>query len=236
MWKEIWNLLSERETLLSEAFDEAVDMLDLDREMFAKVTVALEKNISPEEMDELRQMDKKLNKVQQDIRKKVFEHLAVSKGQDLLSGLVLTSIVIDLERIGDYSKNIGDLVSLFEGDIDLGDRKDMLDLQLERSNDIFDLTRSALADQDKDAAKKCMKTYGKMSRDCDAMLEDIIGGAKNDAAVSKADLSLVLLMRYYKRVGAHLKNIASATVAPFPMIGYSLKKKKKNGNGEKNGA
>ncbi len=231
MWKEIWNLLSERETLLSEAFDEAVDMLDLDREMFAKVTVALEKNISPEEMDELRKMDKKLNKVQQDIRKKVFEHLAVSKGQDLLSGLVLTSIVIDLERIGDYSKNIGDLVSLFEGDIDLGDRKDMFDLQLERSNEIFDLARSALADQDKDAARKCMQTYGILSRDCDAMLQDIIGGAKNDAAVSKADLCLVLLMRYYKRVGAHLKNIASATVAPFPMIGYSLKKK--NGNGEK---
>ena len=233
MWKEIWNLLSERETLLSEAFDEAVDMLDLDREMFAKVTVALEKNISQEELNELRQMDKKLNKVQQDIRKKVFEHLAVSKGQDLLSGLVLTSIVIDLERIGDYSKNIGDLVSLFEGDIDLGDRKDMLYLQLERSNKLFDLARSALADQDKEAAKQCMRTYGKLSRDCDAMLGEIIGEAKNDAAVSKADLSLVLLMRYYKRVGAHLKNIASATVAPFPMIGYSLKTKKKNGSSKK---
>ncbi len=235
MWKELWNLLSEKETLLSEAFDEAVEMLDLDREMFAKVTVALEKNISDEELEELRQMDRRLNKVQQDIRKKVFEHLAVSKGQDLLGGLVLTSIVIDLERIGDYSKNIGDLVNLFPGDIDLGDRRDALYLQLERSNEVFDLTRLALADEDKEAAKRCMKVYGKMAHDCDAIMEDIIGGAKNDAAVSKADLGLVLLLRYYKRVGAHLKNIASATVAPFPMIGYSLKKKKKNNN-DNNGA
>jgi phosphate uptake regulator len=174
-------------------------------------------------------MDRQLNKVQQDIRKKVFEHLAVSKGQDLLSGLILTSIVIDLERIGDYSKNIGDLVNLFDGSIDLGDRRDALYLQLDRSNEIFDLTREALAEQDKESAKKCMKLYGKISKDCDSMLEEIISHAKNDAAVSKADLSLVLLLRYFKRVGAHLKNIASATVAPFPMIGYSLKKKKSNG-------
>ncbi len=232
MWKELWSLLSEKETLLSEAFDEAVEMLDLDREMFTRVTVALEKNISDEEMDELRSMDRRLNKVQQDIRKKVFEHLAVSKGQDLLGGLVLTSIVIDLERIGDYSKNIGDLVNLFPGDIDLGDRRDALYVQLDRSKEVFDLARLALAEEDKEAAKKCMKVYGKMARDCDAIMEDIISGAKNDAAVSKADLSLVLLLRYYKRVGAHLKNIASATVAPFPMIGYSLKKRK-NGSGEK---
>jgi len=226
MWKELWNLLSEKETLLSEAFDEAVAMLDLDREMFSIVTVALETDISDERLDELRQMDRRLNKVQQDIRKKVFEHLAVSKGQDLLSGLILTSIVIDLERIGDYTKNIGDLVNLFHGPIDLGDRRESLYLQLDRSKELFDLTRAALADQDKDAGRRCMKLYEKLATDCDAMLEDIISSARNDAAVSKADLSLVLLMRYYKRVGAHLKNIASATVAPFPMIGYSLKKKK----------
>jgi phosphate transport system protein len=229
MWKELWNLLSERESLLSEAFTEAVHMLDLDREMFSKVVHALGDDLSSEELDEIRSMDRQLNKVQQDIRKKVFEHLAVSKGQDLLSGLILTSIVIDLERIGDYSKNIGDLVNLFDGSIDLGDRRDALYLQLDRSNEIFDLTREALAEQDKESAKKCMKLYGKISKDCDSMLEEIISHAKNDAAVSKADLSLVLLLRYFKRVGAHLKNIASATVAPFPMIGYSLKKKKSNG-------
>ena len=165
MWKELWNLLSERESLLSEAFTEAVHMLDLDREMFSKVVHALGDDLSSEELDEIRSMDRQLNKVQQDIRKKVFEHLAVSKGQDLLSGLILTSIVIDLERIGDYSKNIGDLVNLFDGSIDLGDRRDALYLQLDRSNEIFDLTREALAEQDKESAKKCMKLYGKISKD-----------------------------------------------------------------------
>jgi len=231
MWKELWNLLSERETLLSEALAEAVDMLDLDREMFSRVAHALEDDLADEEMDEIRAMDRRLNKVQQDIRKKVFEHLAVSKGQDLLSGLILTSIVIDLERIGDYTKNIGDLVNLFQGRIDLGSRREDLNLQMERGNEIFDLTRSALADQNKEAAERCMKLFGKMSHDCDEMLEEIIGQAKDDASVSKADLSLVLLLRYFKRVGAHLKNIASATVAPFPMIGYSLKRR----NGKSDG-
>ena len=36
-------------------------------------------------------------------------HLAIGGKDDIGSGLVLVSVVIDIERIGDYTKNIYDL-------------------------------------------------------------------------------------------------------------------------------
>jgi phosphate uptake regulator len=39
----------------------------------------------------------------------VLKHLAVTGGMNIIPGLILTSVVIDLERIGDYTKNITDL-------------------------------------------------------------------------------------------------------------------------------
>ena len=54
-------------------------------------------------------MDKKINEFERDVRRKVMTHLAVGGKEDIGSGLVLVSVVIDIERIGDYTKNIYDL-------------------------------------------------------------------------------------------------------------------------------
>ncbi|MDP6419178.1 MAG: PhoU domain-containing protein [Candidatus Krumholzibacteria bacterium] len=222
MWKEIWSLLSNQESLLSEAYEQAASMLELDRRMFSMVLDGLEKGDGEKVLDELREMDLVLNDKQQEIRKKVFEHLAVSRGQNLMSGLVLVSIVIDLERIGDYTKNIGELVTLFPGSVSEGELGDLLREQSARGREIFELARKALVDQDAAAAKQCMDLSYEVSLASDGALDAIVGGAKDDASVSKDDLAMVLLLRYLKRVSAHLKNIASSTVASFPRIGYAL--------------
>ena len=38
--------------------------------------------------------------------------------------------------------------------------------------------------------------------------------------IEKSMLGLALLLRYVKRVAAHLKNICTAISNPFPAIGY----------------
>ena len=221
MWKEIWNLLSHQETLLAEAYNDATAMLDRDRRMFEKVVTALNVDVGDELMDEIRAMDLELNEGQQEVRRKVFEHLAISKGRDLLSGLVLTSIVIDLERIGDYIKNFGDLVELFPGELDFGDWAPAIREQTELTYKLFALTRSAFVEQDEDAARQCMDLYHEFSTAADDSLERLLAGTRGHDRVSKSDLAVVLLLRYFKRVGAHLRNIASSTVASFPKIGYA---------------
>jgi len=228
MWKTIWNLVNRQVDLLSEAHREAVAMLDLDREMFIIVQDSLDKDLSDDELLGIRRMDLTLNEAQQEIRRKVFEHLAIAKGDNLLSGLILTSIVIDLERIGDYSKNIGELVQAFPGQLGFGERQGFLDNVRVQLIEIFDLTRRALKEQSESSSVKCMDKHNQLAIECDKLLEDIMQKADKDSSVTKADLAIVLMLRYFKRVSAHLKNIASATIAPFPMIGYHLGGKEKD--------
>jgi phosphate uptake regulator len=47
------------------------------------------------------------------VRRKVLRYLAIAGTVDLVPGLVLTGIVIDIERIGDYTKNIAELATTY---------------------------------------------------------------------------------------------------------------------------
>ena len=58
---------------------------------------------SPDDMDRLRKA------VRTAMGRKVMTHLSMGHTADISSGLALVSIVIDIERIGDYTKNIYDL-------------------------------------------------------------------------------------------------------------------------------
>ncbi|MCP4546962.1 MAG: hypothetical protein GY835_10905 [bacterium] len=228
MWKTIWNLVHKHADLLSEAHSEAVAMLSLDREMFVVVQNSLGQNLSDELLDEIRKKDLELNEAQQDIRRKVFEHLVVAReGDALVSGLVLTSIVIDLERIGDYSKNIGELVQAFPGRLGFGEYKEFVHEMGQATIELFDLARKALEEQSESAAHECMNKHSALAKRCDDLLERVMAAAKTDDTVGKSELAIVLVLRYLKRVSAHLKNIASATVAPFPMIGYRVENGRK---------
>ena len=53
--------------------------------------------------------DKKINEFERDVRRKVMTHLVVSGNQYLGAGLILVSVVVDIERMGDYTKNIYEL-------------------------------------------------------------------------------------------------------------------------------
>ena len=58
--------------------------------------------------------------------------------------------------------------------------------------------------------------------------ESIVGDmiANKDKNMSTSDaVSLAMYARYLKRINAHLTNIASAIVNPFPRIGFREKKK-----------
>ena len=71
MWKDLWNFLSSSETLLDEARDEAIEMLDLAREMLDVVLDALIEEAGEVKMERIARMDKVLNSKQKRVREKV---------------------------------------------------------------------------------------------------------------------------------------------------------------------
>ena len=108
MFKQIFEMFKS-DSLYEQALSECHEMLEIDREMFNESINALRTSDSAEIPIDIYAMDKKINSFERDVRRKVMTHLAISGSQDLGSGLILTSVVIDIERIGDYTKNIYDL-------------------------------------------------------------------------------------------------------------------------------
>ncbi|MCB7130307.1 MAG: PhoU domain-containing protein, partial [Candidatus Brocadiales bacterium] len=81
-------------------------MLEMDLAMYEASVESLRRSDISEIAIDIYKMDKQINAYERDVRKKVMTHLAVTGSADLVSGLVLVSVVIDIERIGDYTKNI----------------------------------------------------------------------------------------------------------------------------------
>ena len=110
MWQQLiqtWKSSS----LLAQAWDESYEMLRIDQRMFNEAVRVLRESGDDRVDQEIRKLDVKVNKYERDVRRKVMTHCTVVGTTELPGGMVLVSIVIDIERIGDYCKNILDLAT-----------------------------------------------------------------------------------------------------------------------------
>ena len=220
MW---FNKQKSNASLVDNSFQDAFNMLEISQEMFKNVTKALIERSQVEDWEEISATDKKLNKMHRTVRKRLFEHLSLSGGKNLYSSLILLNVVNDIERIGDYNKNIADILNMIPHKLNIADYSISLDEIYQETNEFFDLTKVAFKDEDDEAAKKVLVNYRELSRKCDGLLKQIFEDNKDEDKVSKDLIPLVLLLRYFKRLDAHLKNIASTVINPFHRIGYKLK-------------
>jgi len=85
------------------------------------------------------------------------------------------------------------------------------------------MTLNAIRDDDINAAAHVLNIYDEVSDICDGIIKKIM--IENTNAIPKDLVALILLLRYFKRVNAHLKNVCSAVINPFHRIGYKPKKK-----------
>ncbi len=208
--------------LLQECIDETVRMLDLSHEMFQLVTTALVQDAPPEDVRTIKKMDKEMNRLHRDVRRKVYEHLTLAGTHDLYFSLVLLSIVDDTERVGDYDKNIAEIITLIPRRLEFGPYTEDFNLLWKQTNRFFDATITAFREDDESEARFVLDKYGEVSDTCDDMIDDIIGGADTEF-IARDLVALMMLVRFFKRVNAHLKNISSSLTNPFHRIGYRPK-------------
>ena len=220
MLDRMWETLKGKKNVIEEARSDCLRMLATGHEMFNLVVQTLERDLDVHVREKVAAMDKTINAEQQDVRKKIYEHLALSRARDLLQGLQLMIIVVDLERIGDYGKNMAEVVDMLPDKMSFGEYEDRYRQVQQGTLELFDLTRDALANGDEDKAREVLRRYDTISKICDGTLKEVITAEGYGDCVDKGKLGLVLLLRYMKRVSAHLKNIASAVINPFHRIGY----------------
>ena len=219
MFKQIFNMFK-ADSLYEQALGECHEMLDIDLTMFKASIESLRKSDSADINIDIFSMDKKINAFERDVRRKVMTHLAIGGKEDIGSGLVLVSVVIDIERIGDYTKNIYDLAVNHSKKLNGGSVEDRL-AEIEKiSFKLFEDTIDAFKNQDIDKARGLMGSYKEnISIQSDAITNDIIAGKISDLETGTASV-VGLYARYLKRISPHSRNLNSSIFNPFERIGY----------------
>ena len=102
VFKELYRIWT-KEDLLDESLKNIDAMFKENKEMFV---IAL-RNLIDNKRDEkaIRAKEAKIDECTQDTRKKILEYLAINTKPELNASLVLVSILIDLERLGDLSED-----------------------------------------------------------------------------------------------------------------------------------
>ncbi len=224
MWKELIKIWKS-DDLLVEAWDNSYEMLQLSREMFVQSIQMLRKHKKEKTLIALKKRDKEINDFQREIRKKVMTHLVLQDdATDIPNGLVLINMVVDIERVGDYCKNILDLAISNPDSLKVEKISEDLKMIEEEVLSRFDQTMEAIHSQDSEVAGELVATHRKMvAKTSDKLVDQIIKEKITFGSESKA-ASVVLYARYLKRIGSHLSNIMTTLINPFETVGYAQKK------------
>ena len=161
---------------------------------------------------EISKSDVKINKLERKIRQQVIARLTVSSDAGAVPYcLLLMSIVKDVERIGDYAKNLACVHH--DGGGPIPDDENGAELREIRGSveGTFGAVHEVFSTSDSGTAIGLIKEGRSMNRRCDALIR-VVAGSSYDAATTT---SMVLGARYYKRIGSHLLNILSGVVMPL---------------------
>lgn len=221
MFEALRSLFSDT-SLTGKAVAECHTMLDLAWEMFQASIESLRRSDSAEVKLDILDTDKQVNRFERDVRRKVFTHLALSGG-DLSTSLAIVSVVVDIERIADYTKNIYELAQQHPARLAGGPMEARMASLETRVAELFQRTARAFKEQNTDACREIMIQYKEaLAADCDAIIHDIVGNTVTDLSPGNA-AAIVLYVRYLKRIASHLRVIATSVVNPFHRIGYKEK-------------
>jgi len=213
------NLLSfwKGKDFLAHVLDEFKSMLEDSEFMFKTVCRRLFENVGePDLKQKIHDIDKKVNLLQKDIRKRVVEHLSLQPTVDVPTCLLLMSVVKDAERLGDYCKNLYEVTELLEKPVDRKVYAEYFDDINSEILTLFEQTRETFIEADVDAASMLFGVEHKIAKRCDSIVNEL---AKSNLSVNQA-VCFTLIARHFKRIVAHLVNISTSVILPISDLDY----------------
>jgi phosphate uptake regulator len=187
-----------------------------DRHAFDLAMSALVGGASPGTVgDDIRTTDARVNEAEREIRRELVVHASVHGGFDTPEILVYMSIVKDVERIGDYAKNLYDIaadgVVLDQGEL----AQEMLTLRAKISGMISEVAE-IFQHRDGDRARDLFREGDALQDDFDERVSELVTGRIGEPYA----VAYALTYRYLKRIVAHLMNVLSAVVMPIDRLDY----------------
>jgi phosphate uptake regulator len=198
--------------------DNFTEMLRLSRELTLKTgAMYFEKSHVAEDRTWVYKTDVAINKLERVIRKQVIAHLAVGgNSASLPYCLALMSLVKDVERIGDYAKNLAEVVDFSPAPLPDDERANELREIRAGVEVIFEATAKVIDGSDDARALELIHQGRDLSHRGDVLVTNVARG-DYDAGTAAG---LVLGARYYKRIAAHVVNVLTSVVMPLHKLDY----------------
>jgi len=170
-----------------------------------------------DERKRIYKQDIQVNKLERRIRKAVIAHISIrSNTQDLPYCLYLFSLVKDVERLGDYAKNLTEVMDVRPGPLPDDEITQELRAIREEVDATFQIAGSVVSAGDRSRARERIELGRNLAKRCEALISRI---AETDYD-AKTAVAAVLGARYYKRIGGHLLNVLTSVFMPVHKLDY----------------
>jgi phosphate uptake regulator len=198
-------------TLVTAAFEEFSGMLRRAATMYELALAALLDG-APLEVD-LDEMDDDIDEAEAAIRRSILEHLSLNPSRDLVASLVLISMVQDAERIGDFTRGLGEFRHLAKHPVRGHFADELRDIS-SRIRPLFDRCEAAFSDDKAEEAQAVVDAHLAIKPELSGYITRL---ADSDLSADMA-IFYAATARNLQRISAHLSNIASSVVQPFHRI------------------
>jgi phosphate uptake regulator len=166
--------------------------------------------------DDLYATDKAINELHREVRREMIVHSAVnSRNLDIPLLLSYMTMSKDIERIGDYCKNLFEIAETGN----TFTKGDDLDEYIELRNDIGKLIvylQSCLALDDESKVQDLITLGSSISSAIDTKITELL---ENKERI-QYPVATTLFYRYLKRIVSHIVNAATALIKPTDQIDY----------------
>ncbi len=192
-----------------------VEMLRDSRAVFDAATeAAFGAGKSKETKRTVRTTDWGINEAQREVRRALMLHASVAPAVNLPLVLTYMSVVKDVERVGDYAKNIYDLAK-YGADLSAAPGEE-LERYREAVGQLIDDAADAFQERDAGRAQRLvLKADGFLDEYDDHVREAYGSTGPASEAVARA-----LYFRYLKRITAHVMNLMTSLVLPVDQLDY----------------
>ena len=166
--------------------------------------------------EDLYSTDKQINELHREVRREMIIHSAVnSRNLDIPLLLSYMTMSKDIERIGDYCKNLFEIAETGNSFA----KGDDLDTYMELKNDIGKLIvylQSCLNLDDESKVQDLITLGSSLNNDLDEKITALL----EDKEKIQYPVATTLFYRYLKRIVSHIINAATAIIMPTDQIDY----------------
>ncbi len=170
---------------------------------------------SKETKREVKTTDRQINAAQQDVRRALMVHSAVTGDPDLPLVLAYMSVVKDVERVGDYAKSLYDLVR-YGADYSVAPDRAELEHYCAAVGQLIDDAATVFEQRDHERAQALITKADSFLDDYDDHIKAMV---QSDRTAFDAT-TRALYFLYLKRITAHLMNLMTSLVLPVDLLDY----------------